>query len=94
MSVFNLSTLELDNALHRLSFAESFEGNSAKEWVQVGRIVQKWVQDGCKFEMREKEKSRKSLTYRTLSFALQDGLGFKKMKFIETFINHKKLKYR
>jgi hypothetical protein len=26
--------------------------------------------------------------------ALQDGLGFKKMKFIETFRNHKKLKYR
>ncbi len=24
--IFNLSTLELDNALHRLSFAESFEG--------------------------------------------------------------------
>ena len=31
-------------------------------------------QFGCKFEMREKEKSRKSLTYRTLSLALQDGL--------------------
>ena len=35
-----------------------------------------------------------SLTYRTLSCALQDGLGFKKMKPIEIFRNYKKLKYR
>ena len=38
--------------------------------------------------------SCKSLTYRTLSKALQDGLGFKKMKLLETFGNCKKLKYR
>jgi len=67
-------TLELDNGSQILFFAESFEGNSAKEWVQVGRIVQKWVQNGYNFEMYKKEKSCKSLTYRTLFKALQDGL--------------------
>ena len=30
--------------------------------------------------------SRKSLIYRTLSWALQDGLGFKKIKSLETFV--------
>ena len=74
ISVFNLSTLEFDNALHRLSFCRIFWGNSAKLWVQAGCIVQNWVQIGCNFEIWEKEKSRKSLTYRTLSLALQDGL--------------------
>ena len=44
-------TLELDNGSQILFFAESFEGNSAKKWVQVGRIVQKWVQIGYNFEM-------------------------------------------
>ena len=34
------------------------------------------------------------MIYRTLSKALQDGLGFKKMKSLETFGNCKKLKYR
>ena len=48
--------------------------NSAKLWVQVGGIFQNWVQNGCNFEIREKEKPRKFLTYRTLSKALQDGL--------------------
>ena len=33
------------------------------------------------------------MIYRTLSKALQDGLGFKKMKSTEIFRNHKKLKY-
>ena len=39
-----------------------------------GYNCRNWVQIGCKFEMLEKEKSRKSLIYRTLSKALQDGL--------------------
>ena len=55
---------------------------------------QNWLQIGYNFEMYKKEKSCKSLTYRTLSNALQDGLGFKKMKSLETFRNYKKLKYR
>ena len=74
ISVFYLSTLEFDNALHRLSFCRIFWGNSAKLWVQAGCTVQNWVQIGCNFEMWGKEKSCKSLTYRTLSLALQDGL--------------------
>ena len=74
ISIFNLSTLELDNALQRLSFAGLWIVNSAKEWVQALYKVWNWVQNGCNFEMWEKEKSRKSLTYRTLSNALQDGL--------------------
>jgi len=69
-----LSTLELDNALHILSFAGLWIVNSAKEWVQALYGAWNWVQNGCNFEMREKEKSRKSLIYRTLSWALQDGL--------------------
>jgi len=28
-----------------------YNGNSAKIWVQKGCIVQKWVQNGCNFEM-------------------------------------------
>ena len=32
------------------------------------------------------------MIYRTLSKALQDGLGFKKMKSMEIIGNHKKLK--
>ena len=47
---------------------------SAKEWVQALYKVRNWVQNGYNFEMYKKEKSRKSLTYRTLSKALQDGL--------------------
>ena len=74
ISIFNLSTLELDNALQRLSFAGLWIVNSAKEWVQALYGTWKWVQNGCKFEMREKGKSRKLLTYRTHSLALQDGL--------------------
>ena len=46
---------------------------------------QNWLQIGYNFEMYKKEKSCKSLTYRTLSNALQDGLGFKKMKPVEIF---------
>ena len=48
--------------------------NSAKLWVQDGGIFQNWVQNGCNFEIREKEKSHKLLTYRTHFNALQDGL--------------------
>ena len=54
---------------------------------------QNWLQIGYNFEMYKKEKSCKSLTYRTLSKALQDGLGFKKMKSAEILRNYKKLKY-
>ena len=74
ISVFNLSTLELDNTLQRLSFAGLVATDSARwnaEWLQ---IIWYWLQIGYKFEMWEKEKSRKSLIYRTLSWALQDGL--------------------
>ena len=38
-------------------------------------------------------KTKKSQTF-VRDFALQDGLGFKKMKSLETFVNCKKLKYR
>ena len=62
--------------------------------MQKGRIVQKWVQNGCNFEMYKKEKSRKSLTYRTHSLALQDGLGFEELKLTEIFRNYKILKNR
>ena len=72
--IFNLSTLELDNTLQILSFAGFLIVNSAKEWVQALYKVWNWVQNGCNFEILEKEESRKSLIYRTLSWALQDGL--------------------
>ena len=48
--------------------------------------MMKWA--GCE----KKKESCKSLTYRILSFALQDGLGFKKMKSMEIIGNYKKLK--
>ena len=69
-----MSTLELDNALQRLSFAGSVATDSAKVSYEVATNIRNWLQFGYKFEMREKEKSRKSLIYRTLSWALQDGL--------------------
>ena len=49
--IFQLSTLQFDNTLQLLSFAETFGVNSAKLWVQAGGIVQNWVQIGCNFEM-------------------------------------------
>ena len=89
--IFQLSTLQFDNTLQLLSFAETFGVNSAKLWVQAGGIVQNWVQIGCNFEMCEKEKSRKSLTYKTLSLALQDGLAPWALKLLEIFRICKKL---
>jgi len=68
--------------------------NSAKEKHELATTKQNWLQIGYNFEMYKKEKSRKSLTYRILSKALQDGIGFKKMKSLETFRRYKKLKYR
>ena len=53
--------------------------------------IQNWLQFGYKFEICEKEKSRKSLTYRTLFKALQDGLEPEYMKSIEIIRNFKKL---
>ena len=53
--------------------------------------IQNWLQFGYKFEICEKEKSRKSLTYRTLSRALQDGLEPEYMKLTEIIRNYKKL---
>ena len=64
--IFNLSTLELDNGSQLLFFAGSWIVNSAKEKHELAT--------GYNFEMYKKEKSCKSLTYRTLSDALQDGL--------------------
>ena len=52
---------------------------------------QNWLQIGYNFEMYKKEKSRKSLTYRTLSKALQDGLEPEYMKLTEIIRNYKKL---
>ena len=72
--IFNLSTLELDNALQRLSFAGLVATDSARVSCGVATNIRNWLQFGYKYEMPEKEKSRKSLTYRTLSLALQDGL--------------------
>ena len=46
---------------------------------------------GYNFEMYKKEKSCKSLTYRTLSNALQDGLEPEYMKLTEIIRNYKKL---
>jgi len=57
----------------------------------VATNIQNWLQFGYKFEICEKEKSRKSLTYRTLSKALQDGLEPEYMKSIEIIRNCKKL---
>ena len=74
MSVFNLSTLELDNTLQILSFAGLVATDSAKVSYGVATNIRNWLQFGYKFEICEKEESRKSLTYRTLSLALQDGL--------------------
>ena len=72
--IFNLSTLELDNTLQILSFAGLVATDSAKVKHCVATNIQNWLQFGYKFEICEKEKSRRSLTYRTLSKALQDGL--------------------
>ena len=72
--IFNLSTLELDNGSQLLFFAGSWIVNSAKEKHELATTKQNWLQIGYNFEMYKKEKSRKSLTYRTLSRALQDGL--------------------
>ena len=72
--IFNLSTLELDNGSQLLFFAGSWIVNSAKEKHELATTKQNWLQIGYNFEMYKKEKSRKSLTYRTLSYALQDGL--------------------
>ena len=86
--IFNLSTLELDNGRNNYSLQDLgllILQRRNTNWLQQNRI-------GYNFEMYKKEKSRKSLTYRTLSLALQDGLGFKKMKSVEIFGNHKKLK--
>ena len=51
ISIFNLSTLVLDNTLQRLYFAGLWIVNSAKEWVQALYKVRNWVQNGCNFEM-------------------------------------------
>ena len=72
--IFNLSTLELDNGSQLLFFAGSWIVNSAKEKHELATTKQNWLQIGYNFEMYKKEKSRKSLIYRALSFALQDGL--------------------
>ena len=75
--IFNLSTLELDNGSQLLFFAGSWIVNSAKEKHELATTKQNWLQQnriGYNFEMYKKEKTRKSLTYRTLSLALQDGL--------------------
>ena len=87
-----MSTLELDNTLQRLYFAGLVATNSARVSCGVATNIRNWLQFGYKFEICEKEKSRKLLTYRTLSKALQDGLEFKKMKSIEILRNYKKLK--
>ena len=68
--------------------------DSAKVSYGVATNIRNWLQIGYNFEMYKKEKSCKSLTYRTLSKALQDGLGFKKMKSLEIVRNCKKLKHR
>ena len=88
-----MSTLELDNTLQRLYFAGLVATNSARVSCGVATNIRNWLQFGYKFEMPEKEESRKSLIYRTLSWALQDGLGFKKMKSVEILRNYKKLNY-
>ena len=69
-----MSTLELDNSLQRFSFAELVAIDFAKVNCGVATTIRNWLQIGYKFEMLEKEESRKSLMYRTLSKALQDGL--------------------
>ena len=48
--------------------------DSAKVSYGVATNIRNWLQIGYNFEMYKKEKSRKSLTYRTLFKALQDGL--------------------
>ena len=52
---------------------------------------QNWLQIGYNFEMYKKEKSCKSLTYRILFKALQDGLEPEYMKLTEIIRNYKKL---
>ena len=69
-----MSTLELDNALQRLSFAGSVATDSAKVSYGMATNIRNWLQFGYKFEIPKNEKFRKSLIYKTLSKALQDGL--------------------
>ena len=75
-----MSTLELDNTLQRLSFAGLVATDSAKVSYGVATNIRNRLQIGYKFEMYKKEKSRKSLTYRTLFMALQDGLELEHLK--------------
>ena len=86
-----MSTLELDNTLQRLYFAGLVATNSARVSCGVATNIRNWLQFGYKYEMPEKEKSRKSLIYRTLSKALQDGLEPEYMKPTEIIRNYKKL---
>ena len=65
--------------------------DSAKVSYGVATNIRNWLQIGYNFEMYKKEKSRKSLTYRTLSLALQDGLEPEYMKPTEIIRNYKKL---
>ena len=57
--------LELDNTLQILSFAGLVATDSAKVSYGVATNIRNWLQIGYNFEMYKKEKSRKSLTYRT-----------------------------
>ena len=55
ISIFNLSTLVLDNTLQRLSFAGFLIVNSAKEWVQALYGASNWVQIGWIFKCEKKK---------------------------------------
>ena len=65
--------------------------DSAKVSYGVATNIRNWLQIGYNFEMYKKEESRKSLTYRTLFKALQDGLELERLKSREIIRNHKKL---
>ena len=55
ISIFSLSTLELDNALHILSFAGLWIVNSAKVSYGVATNIRNWLQIGYNFETYKKE---------------------------------------
>ena len=74
IDVFNLSTSELDNCKTDNLLQNLLDEILQRCGCKRNSVFEKWVQFGCNFEMWEKEKSRKSLIYRTLSWALQDGL--------------------
>ena len=81
--IFNLSTLELDNGRNNYSLQDLgllILQRRNTDWLQQNRIGYKLA---TILKCIKKKESCKSLTYRTLSKALQDGLERERLKSLE-----------